>query len=91
MKKKFSGELLSGHKQDAVEVPFDPGREWQLQPQALRPGRRGFRVKARMNGCALESAIVPRQKRWFLLVETDTARSAGVSVADIVRVTVEPS
>jgi hypothetical protein len=90
MKKKFSGKLLSGHK-DAVEVPFDPGREWHLQPQVLRPGRRGFRVKVRIKGSAFDSAIVPRQQRWFLLVDTDAARSAAVSVADRVQVTVEPS
>jgi uncharacterized protein DUF1905 len=90
MKKKFAGELLSGHKQDAVEVPFDPGNQWQLQPQALRPGRRGFRVKATINGWVFDSAIVPRQKRWFLLIGSDVAASAAVSVADIVRVTVEP-
>jgi len=70
-------------------IRFDPGRVWQLHPQALRP-RRGFRAKARINGCAFDSAIVPRQKRWFLLVDADIARSAGVSVADRVQVTVEP-
>lgn len=91
MKKRFSAELLSGHKQDAVEVPFDPERVWRLQPQALRPGRRGFRVKARIKGCAFESAIVPRQQRWFLLIDAEVARAAGVSVPDTVRVTVEPS
>jgi hypothetical protein len=90
MKKKFSGEILSGHKQDAVEVPFDPAGEWKVQPQAIRPGRRGFRVKATINGQAFESAIVARQKRWFLLIDAEVARSAGVSPADTVKLTVEP-
>ena len=90
MKKKFAGELLSGHKQDAVAVPFDPARDWKLQSQRLRPGRHGFRVKATINGRAFESAIVPRQKRWFLLIDSEVARSAGVSLADTVQVTVEP-
>jgi Domain of unknown function (DUF1905) len=75
MKKTFSGELVSGHKQKAVEVPFDPEPEWQLQLQALRPGRRGFRVKATINSSAFDSAIVPRQKRWFLLIGSDVAAS----------------
>jgi hypothetical protein len=91
MKKKFSGELLSGHKQDAVEVPFDPGSQWGLQPQPLRPGRRGYPVKATINGHRFESAIVPRQKRWFLLIDVEVARAAGVRVTDTVKVTVEPS
>ena len=90
MKQRFSGELLSGHKQDAVEVPFDPGRVWQLEPQALRPGRRGFRVKATIKGRAFESAIVARQKRWFLLIDSEVARQAGVDLADTVQVAVEP-
>jgi hypothetical protein len=55
MKKIFSGELLSGHKQDAVEVPFDPAREWKLQSQRLRRGRWGFPIKATINGRAFES------------------------------------
>jgi hypothetical protein len=63
MKQKFFAELLSGLKQDAVEVPFDPAREWKLQSQRLRPGRCGFRVKATINGRAFESAIVARPKR----------------------------
>lgn len=91
MKKKFSGELLSGHKQDAVEVPFDPAGEWKLQPKSLWPGRRGFRVKATIKGRAFESAIVARQKRWFLLIDSEVARRAGVGLADTVQVTVEPS
>jgi hypothetical protein len=90
MKKKFSGELLSGHKQDAVLVPFDPAEEWKLQTQRLRPGRNGFRVKATINGRPFESAIVARQKRWFLLIDAAVARLAGVSLADTVKVTVEP-
>jgi hypothetical protein len=35
-KKKFKGEVLSGHKEDAVEVPFDPAKEWGIP---RRPGR----------------------------------------------------
>ncbi|HXI25070.1 MAG TPA: hypothetical protein VNG71_14500 [Pyrinomonadaceae bacterium] len=34
-RKKFKGELLSGHKDHAVEVPFDPSREWNIQPPLI--------------------------------------------------------
>jgi hypothetical protein len=27
-KKNFKAEVISGHKEDAVEVPFDPALEW---------------------------------------------------------------
>jgi Domain of unknown function (DUF1905) len=90
MKKSFSGELLSGHKQKAVEVPFDPAEEWKLEAQPLWPGRRGFRVRARIKGRAFESSIVPRQKRFFLLIEPEVVKSNGLVVGSQVRVTVEP-
>jgi hypothetical protein len=40
-KKKFKAELLSGHKEDAVEVPFDPATEWGIRAKPLWRGRRG--------------------------------------------------
>ena len=91
MKKSFSGELLSGHKQDALEVPFDPAAEWKIQPQPLWRGRRGFPIKARLKGVAFESSIVPRQKRFFLLIDPEVLESTGVVVGSRIRVTVEPA
>jgi hypothetical protein len=91
MKKSFTAELLSGHKQDALEVPFDPAKEWQMQPQPLWRGRRGFPVKARIKGCAFESSIVPRQKRFFLLIDPVVAESRRLVIGNRIRVTVEPA
>jgi hypothetical protein len=91
MKKSFTGELLSGHKQDALEVPFDPAAEWKIQPQPLWRGRRGFRVRARVNGCSFDSSIVPRQKRFFLLIDPEIVESAGLAVGSRIRATVEPA
>jgi hypothetical protein len=90
MKKSFTGELLSGHKQNALEVPFNPAAEWNIQPQALWHGRRGFRVKARVRGHAFDSSIVPRQRKFFLLIDAEAAASAGLFVGAKVRVTIEP-
>ena len=65
---KCQATLMRGHKEDAVEVPFDPGKRWSLAQLKLRPGRRGFPVKATLNGVEFESAIVSRSKRFWLLV-----------------------
>lgn len=91
MKKSFTGELLSGHKQDALEVPFDPAAEWKIQPQPLWRGRRGFPVKARVKGFTFDSSILPRQKRFFLLIDPAVVESTGLVVGSRIRVTVEPA
>ena len=91
MKKSFTGELLSGHKRNAFGVPFDPAEEWHIQPQALWRGRRGFRVKARVRGHTFESSIVPRQKRFYLLIDREVVESTGLVVGGRIRVTIEPA
>ena len=91
MKKSFTGELLSGHKQDALEVPFDPAEEWKIQAQPLWRGRRGFRVKARIKAFEFESSIVPRQRRFFLLIDPVVAESAGLVIGSRIRASVEPA
>jgi hypothetical protein len=89
MKKSFTSELLSGHKQDAMEVPFDPAEEWNLQPQPLWRGRRGFPVKARLKGVEFDSSIVPRQRRFFLLIDPEVVKSTGLIVGSRIRITIE--
>jgi Domain of unknown function (DUF1905) len=91
MKKSFTAELLSGHKQDALEVPFDPAEEWKIQAQPLWRGRRGFPVKARVKGVAFDSNIVPRQRRFFLLIDPVVVESTGLNVGSRIRVIVEPA
>jgi hypothetical protein len=88
--KKFRAEVLSGHKEDAVEVPFDPAKEWGIPPKPLWRGRRGHFVNATVNGFSFESSIVPRQKKFYLLINAEAAESAGVSEGGVVRVAVEP-
>ena len=91
MKKSFTGELLSGHKQDALEVPFDPAAEWKIQPQPLWRGRRGFKVNASIKGVTFDSSVVPRQKRFFLLIDPEVMESAGLVVGKRIRATIEPA
>jgi hypothetical protein len=89
-KKKFKAEVLSGHKEDAVEVPFDPAKEWGIPPKPLWRGRRGHFVNATVNGFSFESSIVPRQKKFYLLIDAEAGKSAGVSAGVVARVAVEP-
>ena len=89
-KKKFKAEVLSGHKEDAVEVPFDPAKEWGIPPKPLWRGRRGHSVNATVNGFSFESSIVPRQKRFYLLIDAGAEKAAGVSKGVVVQVAVEP-
>jgi hypothetical protein len=73
-----------------VEVPFDPASEWGTAPTQLWPGRRGHPVRAELNGVSFGSCIVPRSKKFWMLVDEDVQRKAGASVGDTVRISVEP-
>ena len=89
-RKTFKAEILSGHKEDAVEVPFDPSKEWGVPPEPLRRGRRGHFVKATINGLSFESSVVPRQKKFYLLIDAGAEKAAGLSEGVVVQVAVEP-
>ncbi|MGA9343290.1 MAG: DUF1905 domain-containing protein [Rhodanobacteraceae bacterium] len=77
---KFNAVLLSGHKGNAAEVPFDPAVRWSVAAKPLWPGRRGFPVRATLNGKPFESAIVSRSRKFWLLVPTGISEAASVSV-----------
>lgn len=89
--KRFQAELLSGHKENAVQVPFDPGATWSLAAQTLRPGRRGFPVVASLNGVAFESAIVARSGKFWLLVPATVSESAKLALGEVGSFTAAPS
>jgi hypothetical protein len=89
-KKTFKAEVLSGHKEDAVEVPFDPVELWGIPARPLWRGRRGHLVSATVNGFSFPSSIVPRQKKFYLLIDAEAKKSAGVSAGAVVQVALEP-
>jgi hypothetical protein len=89
MKRTFSGELLAGHKDAALEVPFDPSVAWRAEAKSLWRGRRGYEVKAIVNGVSFESCIVPRQKKFFMLVSADVIKTTGLKIGDTVKAAVE--
>ena len=85
-KKTFKAEVVSGHKENAVEVPFDPALEWGILPKPLWRGRRGHAVNATVNGFTFVSSIVPRQKKFYLLIDA----AADISAGNVVAVALEP-
>jgi hypothetical protein len=90
IKKKFKAEVISGHKGDAVEVPFDPAKEWNITPKPLWHGRRGHAVTATVNGLSFESVIVPRQKKFYLLIDDESRKAARVSNGMVIQVALAP-
>jgi hypothetical protein len=90
-KKRFKAELQSGHQEDAVEVPFDPAATLGVAATRLWRGRRGYTVLATLNGVSFETFIVPRQQRFFMLVDEDIKREAGVAAGDVLDLVVEPN
>lgn len=86
----FRATIHGGHKQDAVEVPFDPADQWGLPAQPLRPGRRGLRVHATLHGEVFATAIVRRSNRFWLLLPEAVERAAGVTAGDLVELGVAP-
>lgn len=90
-KKTFKAELQSGHKDDAVAVPFDPTEMWGAAPEPLWRGRRGHRILATLNGVSFETFIVPRQQKFFMMVDEAVKHQAGVAVGDVVTVTAAPA
>lgn len=92
MKKKFKAEVLTGHKGQAVEVPFNPAEVWGTPPRSIWRGRRGHCVRGTVNGFVFaESFIVSRQKKFYLLLDRELAQAAGLSTGDNVTVVVEPA
>ena len=83
---KFKGELIGGHKDAAIQVPFDPAKRWSIAATRLRPGRWGHHVQGSLNGTSFESVVVGRSRRFWLLVDDNLQLEAGVSIGDMVEV-----
>ena len=87
---RFNGVLLSGHKQAAIELPFDPAECWQILAVQLWPGRRGYPVTGTLNGTSFESSVVSRSRRNYVLIEDELRQRTGVAIGDSVALTLQP-
>jgi hypothetical protein len=88
--KSFSGVVLSGHKENAIEVPFDPGALWGVKPEPIRPGRRGYCVSGEVKGLEFSSHVVARSKKFWLLLPAAIEAGAKVRVGETVAVKLQP-
>ena len=91
-RQRFTAHLELGHKGSAVIVPFDPAAVWDV-PAARLPHpryRTGHLVKGTLNRVAFDGFIGHRWGRFFILVEDDVQRAAGISPGDLVDVDIRP-
>jgi uncharacterized protein DUF1905 len=88
---RFETVVLEGHKGLAFELPFDPAERWGVPEERLWPGRRGWRVKVSMRRARFESFVVPRSRRFWVLVSEEMRRSGRLRAGSRVGVAVAPA
>src|SRR6185369_16309355 len=87
---RFKGTVVGGHKDNAVEFPHNPEELWGIPPRPLWPGRRGHHVQIKLNNASGHTCIVPRLKRYWVVIDGELKKEAGVSEGDTVEVVIEP-
>lgn len=90
-RQRFQAVVRAGHKEDAVEVPFDPAEAWGRKPVLLWPGRRGHRVHAQVGDTTFDGAIVSRSRRHWLLLPASPDAPRRWQPGDTVAVAVQPA
>jgi hypothetical protein len=88
---RFTATLRRGHKGAAFEVPFNPAERWSVEPARIRAGRNGHRVLGTVNGVGIESAIVPRSKKFWVEIDEDVMKRAKLEVGDAARIDLRPA
>jgi hypothetical protein len=88
---RFTATLLEGHKGFAFEVPFDPEERWEIPPERLRAGRNGHRVIGTVNGAGIDSAIVPRARKFWLEVDETVCRKAKLAIGRPAKLDLRPA
>jgi hypothetical protein len=87
---RIRGLVLEGHKDAAVEVPFDPAERFGIEAAALRRGRRGHRVHVRAGDRKFESEVVPRSKRFWLVLPASVLAELNLMPGDAIELSIEP-
>ena len=85
----FEGKVLSGHKQNAVEVPFSPSEKWGVKARTIEKGRNGYAVRGSIQGTAFSSHVVARSGRYWLLLDPQTEQAAGIGAGSAVSVVLQ--
>ncbi len=87
---RISSVVLTGHKGDAIEVPFDPGAKWGVTTQQIGPGRRGYRVACRVGAIRFDSYVVARSRKFWLLLSAEVEDKLSIKAGDTVSLSLEP-
>ncbi|MDP9360350.1 MAG: MmcQ/YjbR family DNA-binding protein [Acidobacteriota bacterium] len=87
---RFTAVLLEGHKGAAFEVPFDPADRWDIAPVRLQTGRSGHRVAGKVNGVAFESAVVPRSRKFWVLIDETVREQARLEIGSTAKIALRP-
>ncbi len=88
---RFDAVVIDGHKGAAVEVPFDPAERWSTTPVTIAPGRRGHPVEGKLGKTPLQSHVVARSRKHYLLLDAKLLKTAGASIGDRVKVVLKPA
>jgi hypothetical protein len=88
---RFETVVLDGHKGLAFELPFSPADRWNAAEVSLWPGRRGYRVKGSVNKLRFESVVVPRARRFFVLVSDEMKKAGRLRAGSTVKVSIGPA
>jgi uncharacterized protein DUF5655/uncharacterized protein DUF1905 len=79
-KQRFTATVFDGHKGAGFEVPFDPAEKWGVAVGKVAAGRRGHNVRGTVNGVRFESVVVPRMRKFFVMVHEEMPVAAGETV-----------
>ena len=90
-RERFTSVVLDGHKGLAFEIPFSPAARWGAPEVPLWPGRRGYRVRGSVNRVRFESVVVPRARRFFVLVDWKMTKACRLEAGATVGVSLEPA
>ncbi len=88
--RRFRAEIETGHKGEAVIVPFDPAKAWGTKSRRVPGYAVGWLAKGTIAGVPFESFVGHRWGRFFILVPAEMQRAAGVKPGDVVDVVVSP-
>ena len=88
--RSFEGTITAGHKEHAVEVPFDPASEWGVALMPIRGGRRGYPVRATVASIPLDTFVVARSHKHWLVLGDEALEAIGVLEGDVIAVKVVP-
>ncbi len=91
-KAEFDAELIEGHKGvAAVIVPFDPEEGWSQKPTRLFERCHGWPISGTVNRIRFEGYVGERWGRFFIIIDDELRKRAGLSIGDKAHLVVQPT